>query len=56
VVKIPPDGRARTALMATDLWSKWGGVQFTNSATIRSLPEAGRTTGDTLCWCILYYQ
>jgi cation diffusion facilitator family transporter len=46
----------RLVAMATDLWSKWGGVPFTTSAVIRSLPEAGVTTGDTLCWCILYYQ
>ena len=45
-----------TVGMPTDQWSKWGGVPFTTSAVIRSLPEAGVTTGDTLCWCILYYQ
>ena len=51
-----PAGNVNTVAMATDLWSKWGGVPFTTSAVIRSLPEAGCTTGDTLCWCILYYQ
>jgi len=51
-----PAGNVNTVGMATDLWSKWGGVPFTTSAVIRSLPEAGCTTGDTLCWCILYYQ
>jgi len=51
-----PAGNVNTVAMATDLWSKWGGVPFTTSAVIRSLPEAGVTTGDTLCWCILYYQ
>lgn len=42
--------------MATDLWSKWGGVPFTNSITLRALTEPACTTGDTLCWCVLYYQ
>jgi hypothetical protein len=51
-----PAGNVNTVGMATDLWSKWGGVPFTTSAVVRSLPEAGCTTGDTLCWCILYYQ
>ena len=51
-----PSGNVNVAGMATDLWSKWGGVPFNTSAVIRSLPEAGCTTGDTLCWCILYYQ
>jgi hypothetical protein len=51
-----PAGNVNTVGMATDLWSKWGGVPFTSSAVVRSLPEAGCTTGDTLCWCILYYQ
>jgi hypothetical protein len=43
-----PAGNVNTVAMATDLWSKWGGVPFTTSAVIRSLPEAGVTTGDTL--------
>jgi hypothetical protein len=51
-----PAGNVNVVGMATDLWSKWGGVPFTASAVIQSLPEAGCTTGDTLCWCILYYQ
>jgi len=51
-----PAGNVNTVAMATDLWSKWGGLPFTTSAVVRSLPEAGCTTGDTLCWCILYYQ
>lgn len=42
--------------MATDLWSKWGGVPFQNSAVMRAQTEANCTTGDTLCWCVLYYQ
>ena len=42
--------------MATDLWSKWGGVPFNSSITMRALTEAACTTGDTLCWCVLYYQ
>jgi len=51
-----PAGNVNTVGMATDLWSKWGGIPFTNSAVVQSLPEAGCTTGDTLRWCILYYQ
>jgi hypothetical protein len=31
-------------------------VRFTTSATMTALTEPGCTTGDTLCWCILYYQ
>ena len=42
--------------MATDLWSKWGGIPFTSSVTMRALTEPACTTGDTLCWCVLYYQ
>jgi hypothetical protein len=42
--------------MATDLMSKWGGVPFTSSATMSALTEPACTTGDTLCWCVLYYQ
>jgi hypothetical protein len=42
--------------MATDFMSKWGGVPFSTSATITALTEPGCTTGDTLCWCMLYCQ
>jgi hypothetical protein len=42
--------------MTTDFMSRWGGVPFTTSTTITALTEPGCTTGDTLCWCILYYQ
>jgi hypothetical protein len=42
--------------MATDLWSKWGGVPFQNSAVMRAETEPACTTDDTLCWCVLYYQ
>ncbi len=42
--------------MATDFMSKWGGVRFTTSAIMTVLTEPACTTGDTLCWCILYYQ
>lgn len=51
-----PPGNVNVVGMATDLWSKWGGVPFNTSAVVRSLPEPACTTGDTLCWCILYYQ
>lgn len=42
--------------MATDLWSKHGGIPFTTSATMTHLTEAGCTTGDSTSWCVLYYQ
>jgi hypothetical protein len=42
--------------MATDFMSKWGGVPFNTFATMSALTEPACTTGDTLCWCILYYQ
>jgi hypothetical protein len=42
--------------MATDLMSKWGGVHFNTSAVMTVLTEPACTTGDTLCWCILYYR
>ncbi|GDY31663.1 DUF2961 domain-containing protein [Gandjariella thermophila] len=42
--------------MATDLWSKWGGVPFQSSAVMRAETEPACTTGDTVCWCVLYYQ
>jgi hypothetical protein len=51
-----PDGMPHAVGMATDLWSKWGGVPFANSVTVRALAEPACTTGDSLCWCVLYYQ
>lgn len=51
-----PAGNVNVVGMASDLWSKWGGIPFANSAVMTSLPEPACTTGDTLCWCILYYQ
>lgn len=51
-----PPNNVNTVGMATDLWSKWGGVSFTRSAVMLALPEPACTTGDTLCWCVLYYQ
>lgn len=42
--------------MSTDLWGKWGGVPFNSSAVMQALTEPACTTGDTLCWCVLYYQ
>ena len=52
----PPSPNQYVAGMATDLMSKWGGVPFTASATMTALTEPACTTGDSLCWCILYYQ
>jgi hypothetical protein len=37
-----PAGNVNTVEMATDLWSKSGGVPFTTSAVIRSLPIVQR--------------
>ena len=42
--------------MATDLWSKWGGIPFQQSALMKADTEAACTTGDRFCWCVLYYQ
>lgn len=42
--------------MATDLWGKFGGIPFTTSCKVQAKSEPGCTTGDTLCWCILYYK
>jgi hypothetical protein len=42
--------------MATDFMSKWSGIPFTTSATMTALTEPACTTGDSLCWCVLYYQ
>jgi len=41
--------------MATDLLSKWGGIPWQSTCTVRAETEPAVTTGDTLCWCILYY-
>lgn len=51
-----PANNVNAVGMATDLWSKWGGVPFTSSALMQALPEPACTTGDTVCWCVLYYQ
>jgi hypothetical protein len=51
-----PANNVNVVGMATDLWSKWGGVPFTKSALMQALPEPACTTGDTVCWCVLYYQ
>jgi hypothetical protein len=42
--------------MGTDLWSKWGGVPFTQSARLTILTESAVTTGDVFSYCVLYYQ
>lgn len=41
--------------MAVDLLAKWGGIPFTSSA-IMTVESAGATTGDSLSYCVLYYQ
>ncbi len=41
--------------MATDLLSKWGGIPFQNSAVMKAETEPACTTGDTVCWSVLYY-
>lgn len=42
--------------MATDLLSKWGGVRFESTSVYQALTEPACTTGDSLCWCVLYYK
>lgn len=51
-----PSNQPNCVGMATDLWSKWGGVPFTKSMTMKALTEPVCTTGDRLCWCVLYYS
>lgn len=51
-----PSAQPHAVGMATDLWSKWGGVPFQSSALMQAQTEPACTTGDTLCWCVLYYQ
>lgn len=42
--------------MATDFWTKYGGIPWTTSCKVEALTESAVVTGDTLSWCILYYQ
>lgn len=42
--------------MATDLWTKLGGIPFTSSCVVETKTEAAVTTDDTASWCVLYYQ
>jgi Protein of unknown function (DUF2961) len=51
-----PSDSPATVGMATNLWSKLGGIPWRNSCTVEALTEPACDTGDTLCWCILYYQ
>lgn len=51
-----PAAQPNTVGMATDLWSKWGGVPFQSSCVFQALPEPACITGDRLCWSVLYYQ
>jgi Protein of unknown function (DUF2961) len=51
-----PSDYPNAAGMATNLWSKLGGIPWTTSCKVEALTEPGCHTGDTLCWCILYYQ
>jgi hypothetical protein len=51
-----PQAQPNTVGMATDLWSKWGGVPFQNSAIMRAETEPACTTGDRYCYAVLYYQ
>jgi len=51
-----PSQQPHAVGMVTDLWSKWGGVPFQSSALMQAQTEPACTTGDTLCWCVLYYQ
>lgn len=51
-----PSGEPYCMGMGTDLWSKWGGVPFTQSARLTILTESAVTTGDVFSYCVLYYQ
>lgn len=51
-----PTNQPHTVGMATDLWSKWGGVPFQSSCKVEVLTEPLCVTGDKVCWAILYYQ
>lgn len=51
-----PTANPHVVGMVTDLWSKWGGVPFNSSAVMKAETESACTTGDTFCWCVLYYQ
>ena len=51
-----PSNAPNVVGMATDLWSKLGGIPFTSSCVVQALTEAACTTGDRLAWCLLYYQ
>lgn len=51
-----PAAQPNAVGMATELWSKWGGVRFTSSVLMRAETEDVCVTGDKLCWCVLYYQ
>ena len=42
--------------MGTDLWSKQGGIPWQSSCKVQALTETACTSGDTLSWCLLYYQ
>jgi len=42
--------------MATDLWSKFGGIPFAKSIVLRIETEAACTTGDRYAYAVLYYQ
>lgn len=51
-----PSAQTHAVGMVTDLWGKWGGVPYQSSARLDILSEAAVTTGDTFCYCVLYYQ
>ncbi|MFD2422360.1 DUF2961 domain-containing protein [Amycolatopsis pigmentata] len=51
-----PPAQPDTVGMVTDLWSKWGGVPFRNSAVMQAQPEPACVTGDRFCYAVLYYQ
>lgn len=51
-----PSYNPHVVAMGTDLWSKLGGIPWTSSCVVQALTEPACTTGDTLAWCILYYQ
>lgn len=53
---LQPPAQPYCAAMATDWWSKWGGIPFRSTCELQVLTEDAVSTGDTFCACVLYYQ
>lgn len=51
-----PSQQPHVVAMATDLWSKYGGIPFQSSVTMQMLTEPACITGDRFVWAVLYYS